>query len=59
MPEIHLKQPAFIVVLVDYLLETKKEFKSLKRQEVKNLFAKMNKIKVAFNMICLMEIFKI
>ena len=44
MPEIHLKQPAFIVVLVDYLLETKKEFKSLKRQEVKNLFAKMNKI---------------
>ena len=59
MPEIHLKQPAFIVVLVDYLLETKKEFKSLKRQEVKNLFAKMNKIKVVFNMICLMEIFKI
>ena len=59
MPEIHLKQPAFIVVLVDYLLETKKEFKSLKRQEVKNLFAKMNKIKVVFIMICLMEIFKI
>ena len=31
-----------LIVLVDHLRETKKEFKSLKRQEIQEIFTKMN-----------------
>ena len=41
MPEMHLKQPGFIV-LVDHLLKIKKEFKNLKKQEIQTIFTKMN-----------------
>ena len=58
MPEMHLKQPGFIV-LVDHLLKIKKEFKNLKKQEIQAIFTKMNLIKHAFNTIWLMVILKI
>ena len=58
MPEMHLKQPGFIV-LVDHLLKIKKEFKNLKKQEIQAIFTKMNLIRHAFNTIWLMEILKI
>ena len=58
MPEMHLKQPGFIV-LVDHLLKIKKEFKNLKKQEIQAIFTKMNLIRLVFNMIWHMEILKI
>ena len=42
MPEMPLKQPGFTIVLVDHLLKTKKEFKSLKKLEIQDIFTKMN-----------------
>ena len=59
MPEMHLKQPGFIIVLVDHLLKTKKEFKNLKKQDIQAIFTKMNLIRHALNMIWFMEILKI
>ena len=59
MPEIHLKQPGFTIVLVDHLLKTKKEFKNLKKQEIQAVFKKMNLIRLVFNLIWHMEILKI
>ena len=59
MPKRHLKQSDLLIVLVDHLLKTKKEFKNLKKQEIRPIFTKMNLIRLAFNMIWLMEILKI
>ena len=45
MPEMHLKQPAllnksgFTYVLVDHLINTKKEFRNLKKREI--IYTKM------------------
>ena len=58
MPEMHLRQPAF-TVLVDHLLKTKKEFKNLKKHEILTIFTKMNLVKLVFNMIWLMVILRI
>ena len=58
-PEMHLKQPYLLTVLVDHLLKIKKEFRNLKKQETRAIFTKMNFIKLVFNMIWLMEILKI
>ena len=58
MPEMHLKQPGFIV-LVDHLLKIKKEFKNLKKQEIQTIFIKMNLTRLVFTMTWLMEILKI
>ena len=58
MPEMHLKQPGFIV-LVDHLLKIKKEFKNLKKQEIQAIFTKMNLTRLIFNIIWHMGIFKI
>ena len=55
MPEMHLKQPG--VVLVDHLQKIKKEFKNLKKQEIR--VTKMSLIRLVFNMIWLMGILKI
>ena len=45
MPEMHFRQPAvlknnlvLVIVLMDHLLKTDKEFKSLRRQEIQNTF---------------------
>ena len=59
MPEMHLRQPDLLVVLVDHLLKTKKEFKNIKKQKIQTMFTKMNLIKLVFNMIWHMEILKI
>ena len=42
MPEMLLKQVRFTYSAVDHLLKTKKEFKHLKKQEIQNIFTKMN-----------------
>ena len=59
IPEMHLKQPDLLTVLVDHLLKTKKEFKNLKKQEIQAIFTKMNLIRLVFNMMWHMEILKI
>ena len=42
MPEMHLRQPHLPPVLVDHLLKTKKESKSLKKLDTPDIFTKMN-----------------
>ena len=42
MPEIHLRQPQLLTVLVDHLLNMNKEFKSLKKLEIQTVYTKMN-----------------
>ena len=42
IPEMHLKQSNLHIVLVDHLLKTKKEFGSLKKQDIKNIFTEIN-----------------
>ena len=43
LPEMLLKQPGdLLIVLVDPLQKTKKEFKNLKKQEIQNIFTEMN-----------------
>ena len=54
MPEMHLKQPGLLTVLVIHLLKTKKELKSLYKLEIQTLFTKMSLIKLVFNMEWLM-----
>ena len=58
MPEMHLKQPGFTYSALDHLLKTKKEFKNLKKQEIQDIFTKMNLIRHAFKTTWLMEILK-
>ena len=58
-PEIHLKQSGFTYSPCDHLLEINKEYKNLKKQEIQDIFTRMNKIKLVFSMIWLMEILKI
>ena len=58
MPEMHLKQPGFTYSAYGPFTR-KKEFKNLKKQEIKTIFTQMNLIKLVFNMIWHMEILKI
>ena len=58
MPQIHLKQLALPIVVVDHYLKTKKEYKNLKKQEIQNMFIKANQIKFIFIMVWLMEILR-
>ena len=58
IPEMHLKQPALHIMLVDNLQKTKKEYKNLKKQEIHDIYIKKNYIKHVFNMAWLMDIFK-
>ena len=59
MAEMHLNRPNLLIVLVNHLLKTEKEFKNLNKQEIQDLFTKINKIKLSFNMIWLIDILKI
>ena len=54
MPEMHLKQPGLLTVLVAHLPKAKKELRSLCRLEIQTLFTEMGLIKLVFNMIWLM-----
>ena len=59
MPEMHLRQPRFSYNAVNHKLNTKSKYKSLKQQEIQDIFIKMNYVKLAFNMVWLIEIVKI
>ena len=52
MPEMHLKQPGFTYRACGPFTKIKKEFKNLKKREIQT-------IRLAFNMIWLLEILKI
>ena len=54
MPEMHLKQPVLLIVLVVHLTKIKKELKSLYKLEIHIWTIEMNLIKLIFNMIWLM-----
>ena len=54
IPELHLKNPDLLIVLMFYLLERKKELKIFCRLEIPILFREMSLIKPVFNMIWLM-----
>ena len=58
MPEMHLKQPGFTYSACGPFTKNK-EFRNLKKQEAQAIFAKMDFIKLAFNMIWLKEVLKI
>ena len=49
MSETHLRLDLHIVLLL-HLLKIKKEYKSLKKQEIQDIFIKTNLIKLVFNM---------
>ena len=59
MPEMHLKHLGFTYSACGPLLKTNKEFKNLKKQEIRAIFTKMNLIRHAFSTIWLMGILKI
>ena len=42
MLEIHLRKPNLHIVLLKNLQKTKKEYKHLKKQEIKDIFIKRN-----------------
>ena len=48
IPEMHLDNPLrlinqdLLIVFVGHLLKTKKEYKNLEKQDIQNIFAKMN-----------------
>ena len=48
MPEMHLRQPQFLIVLVDLLLDIKKELKNLNKLVIHVIFIEMNLIKACF-----------
>ena len=42
MPKMQLRQPGLNSVLMDHLQKTKKKYKSLKKQEILDIFIKTN-----------------
>ena len=58
MPEMHLRHLNIPKMLVENVLKTKKEYKTLKKLQIKNIFTEMNYTKLLFNMIWLVEILK-
>ena len=59
MPEVHSRHTGLRMVLVDYLLKTKKEYKKLKKQKIHEIFIGTNSTKVTYTRTSLMEIVKI
>ena len=47
----HLSQPGFTYTVYGTLAKIKKEYENLKKQEIQDVFIKMNEIKLAFSMI--------
>ena len=58
MLEMHLKQPRFTQSACGPFARSKERIKHLKKQEIQDIFIKINQMKLVFNMICLMEILK-
>ena len=42
MPEMHLRQPGFTYSACGPFMKNKKEYRSLKKQEIHNIFTKTN-----------------
>ena len=59
MPQMHLKQLGFTYSACGPLTKNKERIKKLKKQEIRAIFKKMSLIKLAFNMIWVIEILKI
>ena len=59
MPEMHLKQPGLTYNTCGPFTKNKDRIQKFKKQEIQNIFTKMNLIKLAFNMIWHIEILKI
>ena len=59
MPKMHLRQPVFTCGACGPFAKNKQQIKNLKKQEIQDIFIKMNEIKRVFNMIGLMEVLKI
>ena len=59
MAEIDLRQPGFTYSACGPFTKIKQRIKSLKKQEIQDVFIKTNQIKLAFNMTWLMEILEI
>ena len=59
MPEMHLRNLTLFIVLVDLLLDIKKELKNLNKQVIRVIFIGMSSIKLVSNTILLMQIIKI
>ena len=57
MPEIHLRQIHILHAVL--LLDIKKELKNLNKQVIRDIFIKMNLIKLVFNMMLHMQIINI
>ena len=58
MPEMHLKQPGFTYNACGPFTKNK-EFKNLKKQEIRAIFTKISLIRLAFNMTWHIETLKI
>ena len=59
MTEMHLKQSGFTYSACGRFIKIKERIQNLKKQEIQDIFIKINWVKLVFNMIWLMEIFKI
>ena len=63
MPEMYLKQSGFTYIACGPFTKNKKkkkkEYNNLKKQEIQDIFTRMNLIKLAFNMIRLTKILNI
>ena len=59
MSEVHSRQTGLHIVLVNNLLKTKKEYRKLKKQKIREIFIETNSTKVTFRRTSLMEIGKI
>ena len=59
MPEMHLKQLGFSYSACGPFTKNKERIKKFKKQEIRAIFTKTSLIKLAFNMIWVIEILKI
>ena len=59
MPGMHLKQTGFTHSACGPFTKNKKRIQNFKKQEIQAIFTKMNLIRLAFNMIWLLDILKI
>ena len=59
MPEMHLKQPGFTYSACGPFIKNKERVQKFKETGDTSIFIKINLIRLVFNMIWLMEIFKI
>ena len=50
MPELHLNSQDLLIALVDYLLNIVKEFRSLEKQVIENIYTEMNETKLVLLM---------